>query len=334
MSESTRKPRFDFVSLGESMLRLSVPTGKRLDDTRQLDMEVAGAESNVSVALARLGWRTGWVSRMPDHALSQAVIRALRSDGVDVSAVKYVPNERLGTYFIEYAAPPRATQVIYDRADSAASHMTTADVDWGYLLNARILHLTGITAALSENCYELIVEAIKRARAAGVLVSFDVNYRARLWTATTAGEKLRPLIAQADLLLCKGADASALFGCRGEPRQLMIELKELTRASAVFCTFGDQGAALLSGDEFVSQPALPVQIVDRIGSGDAFAAGVLDGWLSRDSSSANTMSALREGLRRGVALAAIALSQYGDRVLSSRAELNTVLNSERLDISR
>jgi len=333
MSEPTHRPRFDFVSLGESMLRLSVPTGRRLDDTRLLDMEIAGAESNVSVALARLGWRTGWVSRMPDHALGNAILRALRSDGVDVSAVKCVPDERLGTYFIEYATSPRSTQVIYDRANSAASHMTTADINWDYLLDTRVLHLTGITAALSENCYALLVEAIRRAHAAGVIVSFDVNYRAKLWPATTAGEKLRPLIADADVLLCKGADATVLFGCQGEQRQLMADLQALTHATAIFCTFGEQGAALLSGTEFVTQPALPVQIVDRIGSGDAFAAGVLDGWLSGEEA-ANDIVALREGLRRGVALAAIALSQYGDRVLSSRAELNAMLASERRDISR
>jgi 2-dehydro-3-deoxygluconokinase len=333
MSEPTHTPRFDFVSLGESMLRLSVPTGRRLDDTRSLDMEIAGAESNVSVALARLGWRTGWVSRMPDHALGNAILRALRSDGVDVSAVKRVPDERLGTYFIEFATPPRATQVIYDRADSAASHMTADDIDWDYLLDTRVLHLTGITAALSENCYALLAEAIERAHAAGVMVSFDVNYRAKLWTATTAGEKLRPLIAEADLLLCKGADATVLFGCKGKPRQLMADLQALTHATAIFCTFGEQGAALWSGTEFVTQPALPVQIVDRIGSGDAFAAGVLDGWLSGDASASDN-SALREGLRRGVALAAIALSQFGDRVLSSRAELNAALTSEQPDISR
>jgi 2-dehydro-3-deoxygluconokinase len=330
MSDSNR-PRFDIVSLGESMLRLSVPTGRRLDDTRSLDMELAGAESNVTVALARLGWRTGWVSRMPDHALSQAILRALRSDGVDVSAVKYVPDERLGTYFIEFAAPPRATQVVYDRADSAASRMTAADINWDYLLDTRVLHLTGITAALSDSCYTLTADAIKRAHTAGVLVSFDVNYRSKLWSAAIAGEKLRPLISEADVLFCKGADANVLFGCRGEPRQLMDELKALTSASAIFCTFGEQGAALLHDDEFITQPALPVQIVDRIGSGDAFAAGVLDGWLSGEGGDGAT---LREGLRRGVALAAIALSQYGDRVLSSRAELNTILASEQHDISR
>ena len=315
------------------MLRLSVPAGRRLDDTRKLDMELAGAESNVSVALARLGWRVGWVSRMPDHALSNAVLRALRSDGVDISAVKRVPDERLGTYFIEYATPPRSTQVIYDRANSAASRMTSADVDWDYLLDTRLVHLTGITAALSDSCYALLKEVILRARAAGVVVSFDVNYRSKLWSAGIAGAKLRSLIQGADILFCKGADAEALFGCDGQPRELMTKLKALTQAHALFCTFGDQGASLMFDGEFVTQPALPVQIVDRIGSGDAFAAGVIDGWLSGGGSLTDS-SAFREGLRRGVALAAIALSQFGDRVLSSRAELNAVVAAERLDVAR
>jgi len=333
MSQSPQTPRFDVVSLGESMLRLSVPAGKRLDDTRKLDMELAGAESNVSVALARLGWRVGWVSRMPDHALSDAILRALRSDGVDISAVKRVPDERLGTYFIEYATPPRSTQVIYDRANSAASRMTSADVDWDYLLDTRVLHLTGITAALSDSCYELLVEAVQRAKTKGVVVSFDVNYRAKLWSPEIAGTKLRPLIKEANILFCKGSDASALFNCDGEPRALMTKLKALTQTHALFCTFGDQGASLLFEGEFVMQPALPVQIVDRIGSGDAFAAGVIDGWLSGGGALTDS-SAFREGLRRGVAMAAIALSQFGDRVLSSRAELNAVLAAERLDVAR
>jgi len=333
MTDKNKNPRFDFISLGESMLRLSVPTGKRLDDTRSLDMELAGAESNVSVALARLGWRVGWVSRMPDHSLANAILRALRSDGVDVSAVKKVSDEKLGTYFIEYASLPRATQVIYDRANSAASKMTVDDVDWDYLLNTRILHLTGITAALSDSCYEVVAEAIRRAHKAGVTVSFDVNYRAKLWSADKAGEWLKPLIADADLLLCKGADAASLFNCAGEPEQLMKKLQKLTNAKALFCTFGENGAAFLQDSEFHSHAAFPVQIVDRIGSGDAFAAGVLDGILSGGADLTN-IDSLKEGLRRGTALAAIALSQFGDRVLSSRAELESVLSSEKRDISR
>lgn len=329
MPESRTPPRFDVVSLGEAMLRLSVPIGKRLDDTRTLDVEVAGAECNVCYALARLDRHVGWVSRVPDQALGHNVIRALRADGVDVSAVRLVPNERLGTYFIEYATQPRSIQVIYDRADSAAARMTVADVDFNYMVDTRILHLTGITAAVSESCYEIVVEAVKRARAANVLLSFDVNHRAKLWDATTAGRKLRPLIEQADILFCKSSDARLLFGCEGTPREIMKGLQKLTRAQAIYCTFGADGASLLMGDEFVSQPAIPVQIVDRIGSGDAFAAGVLDAIL--DGANAE---GFREGLKRGVALAAIALSQFGDRVLTSRAELNTVLAQEKHDISR
>lgn len=332
MTEQTATRRFDVVSLGESMLRLSVPIGARLDAAQSLDLAIGGAEGNVCVALARLGRRTGWVGRLPEHALAQAIMRTYRADGVDVSAVRRVPNERLGTYFIEYATQPRAIQVIYDRADSAAAHMTVDDIDWAYLLDTRILHLTGITAALSDSCYAVLAEAIHRARAAGVLVSFDVNYRARLWDAATASARLRPLIASADLLFCKSSDASLLFGCTGEPHDLLQGLQQLTAAPAIISTFGEHGAAGLVGDSFIRQPALPVQIVDRIGSGDAFAAGVLDGWLDGDGN--NISATLREGLRRGVALAAIALSQYGDCVLTSRAELNAVMSQQRGDIAR
>ncbi len=313
------------TSLGETMLRMSVPIGERLDNARELAVEVGGAESNVCVALARLGHRCGWVSRLPDHALGTAVLRTLRADGVDVTAVKRVPGERVGTYFIEYATAPRSIQVIYDRADSAASRLAVDDIDWNYLLDTHVLHLTGITAALSASCYDLIVEAISRARAAGVTISFDVNYRAKLWDAAQAGERLRPLIAEADILFCKSTDAALLFGCQGERQELMTSLQSLTRAQAVFCTFGEQGAALLQESKVVAEPAIPTPIVDRIGSGDAFAAGVLDGFLAGD---------LGVGLRHGVALASIALSQHGDRVLSSRAELNAVVAQERRDVAR
>lgn len=321
----TRKPRFDVVGLGEVMLRLSVPTGERLDDARRLEVEYGGAECNTCVALARLGRRTAWVSRLPDHALGNAILRALRADGVDVAAVKLAPGERLGTYYIEYAAAPRAIQVIYDRANSAAARMTPADVDWDYLLDAQVLHVTGITAGLSETCHAAVSEAVRRARAAGVTVSFDVNFRSKLWSAQVAGERLRPLIAEADVLFCKSADAASLFGCAGEPRVQLEALQALTRAKAIYLTLGERGAALLDGGSFAHEPALPVSIVDRIGGGDAFAAGALDGLLDRDA---------RAGLKRGVALAAIALSQRGDRVLTSRAELDAVLAQSQRDVAR
>lgn len=318
-------PRFDVTSLGETMLRLSVPNGRRLETTTQLDLEYGGTESNCLTSLARIGRRVGWLSRVPDNPLGRGLLRQLRADGIDLDAVVLRPGERMGIYYVEFASAPRAIQVTYDRADSAASRLTVTDVDWGYVLDTRVLHLTGITPGLSASCLAVTREAIARARAAGVRVSFDVNFRGRVWTAEAAGAALRPLIAEVDLLMCKGSDATALFGCSGGPRELMSQLKALTRAEAVVSTFGADGAALLSGDGFAHRPALPVQIVDRIGSGDAFAAGVIDGWLDGD---------LPDGLRRGVGLAAIALSQHGDRVMTSRAELVAVLAQQGALVQR
>lgn len=318
-------PRYDVTTVGETMLRMSVPIGARLSDVRSLDVEVGGAESNVCVALARLGRRTAWQSRLPEHALADAVLRTLRADGVDVGAVARAAGERLGTYFIELATPPRASQVIYDRAGSAAARMGPDDISWGALLDTRILHLTGITAALGDGPYAAVAEAMRRARAAGVTVSFDVNYRGKLWGPEAAGAALRPLLAEADVLFCKSADAALLFGCAGEPRAQMEALRRLSGAATLFCTYGERGAALLHGDAFHSLPAIPVQIVDRIGSGDAFAAGALDGLLDGDP---------ELGLRRGVALAAVALTQHGDRVLTTRAELEGVVAKRDGDVAR
>ena len=317
--------RFDVTTIGETMLRLSVPIGERLSAMHTLDTEIGGAESNVCVALARIGRRTAWASRLPDHALGDAVLRTLRADGVDTEAVRRVAGERLGTYFIEFASRPRATQVIYDRAGSAAARMTPADIDWEHLLDTRILHITGITAALGEGAYAVTAEALRRARAAGATASFDVNYRAKLWDPATAGERMRPLLQSADVLFCKSADAALLFGCEGEPRAQMEALRELSGARALFCTFGERGAKLLHDGGFVEAPALPVTIVDRIGSGDAFAAGALDGILDGDPAL---------GLRRGVALAAIALSQHGDRTLTTRAELEGAMAEGGGDVAR
>ncbi len=132
-------PRFDVTTIGETMLRLSVPIGERLSAMHTLDTEIGGSESNVCVALARIGRRTAWASRLPDHALGDAVLRTLRADGIDTDAVRRVAGERLGTYFIEFASAPRASQVIYDRAGSAAARMTPADIDWEHLLDTRFL---------------------------------------------------------------------------------------------------------------------------------------------------------------------------------------------------
>ena len=308
-------PRFDVTTFGEAMLRLSVPAGRRLERADRLDVHPAGSEANVAAALARLGRPCGWVSGLPDNPLGRLVANALRQAGVDLSAVAWMAQGRLGTYFVEFAGPPRPIDVIYDRAGSCVTQLPPEQVDWEYLLDTRLLHLTGISLPLAPSCQAIVVEAIGRARQQGVAVSFDVNYRARLWSAGEAAATLEPIMQEVDLLFCSRRDALALFGCGGPAEAVVEQLAARSRARAVVVTLGEGGVAGWDGVRTYRAPALPVQIVDRIGAGDALAAGVLHGWLAGDFAAA---------LRYGTALAALALAQHGDMVVTTPEELETV----------
>jgi 2-dehydro-3-deoxygluconokinase len=244
------------------------------------------------------------------------IIRRLRAAGIDTGGVILAENSRVGTYYVEFSVPPRPIQVTYDRADSAIANMTTAEVDWDYLLNTRLLHLTGITPALSTSCREITAEAIKRAKAAGIAVSFDVNYRSLLWSEADAADTIRPLVAGIDLFICGRGDAKSLFGFEGEDRAVLEALQAMSQAKRVVLTLSDAGAIAFDQGEFIQQAGVPAQVVDRLGAGDAFAAGVLDGLLS---------DSLAEGLRRGVVLGAMALAQHGDMLITNRAELEGIM---------
>src|SRR5918997_6502351 len=148
------EPRYDLLSIGETMLRLSVPEGERLERVRQLEVWPGGAESNVAAAVARMGFRAAWVSRLPRSPLGRRVERAIHAEGVDTSNVIWTDEDRVGTYFIEYAPPPRRIEVVYDRKDSAVAHLTASEVNWDLLLNTKVFHLSGITPGLSSTCLE------------------------------------------------------------------------------------------------------------------------------------------------------------------------------------
>lgn len=307
---------FDVTTIGEIMLRLSVPIGVRIETAAQFDVLPGGAEANVMAALARLGLRTAWCGALPDSPLGRLAANHLRMAGVNLEGVHWCSEGRMGVYFVEFASPPRATQVIYDRADSCAARMTPAQVHWEYLLNTRLIHLTGITPALSSGCLEVIKETVRRARERGAALSFDVNYRARLWSAKEAVQTLAPLLEGCDLLFCNRLDAARLFGLEGPAEEAVQRLAARTHARITVMAMGAEGAVAWDGAQIYHQPALPTAIVDRLGAGDGLAAGVLYGWLSGD---------LRLGLRYGVALAALALSQQGDMIVTTRQEVESLL---------
>jgi 2-dehydro-3-deoxygluconokinase len=311
-------PRFDVTAIGEVMLRYSVPVGQRLERAQSLALHPGGAEANLLGALAALGRRCAWISGLPRNPLGQLIENHLLLSKVETGGIVWSEEGRVGTYYLEFATPPRTTQVYYDRADSCAARLRPEQIDWEYTLDTRLIHLTGITPALSASCLAVTQEAIRRARQAGVAVSFDINYRAKLWSETQAAAVLTPLIQEVDLLSCGQGDAARLFGCTGDPEAILQRLAEISRAKIVITSLADEGVIAWDGKEFYHAPARPVQIVDRLGAGDALAAGIIHGWLDGD---------LARGLHYGTALAAICLSLQGDVVVTTPAEVEMVMRS-------
>lgn len=306
------EPRFDVTAVGEMLLRLSVPYGKRLESTTQLDVFPAGAEANALTLLARLERRTGWFGALPGNPLGRMAGNALRVAGVDTGGILWSHDGRMGTYYVELGEPPRGIQVTYDRDHSCASQLQATQLDWKSLLDTRLVHLTGITPALSPSCLEVVLEAVQRAKECSVPVSFDINYRQKLWDEPTAAQTLLPLIQSAELLFCSQADAVRLFHCTGSMQDIAQGMLEVSKARHVVVTYGEEGAMLWDGAAWRHEPARQTRTIDRLGAGDALAAGVIHGWLDGN---------LITGLRYGVTLAALALSQSGDMVMTNKSEL-------------
>jgi len=306
----------DVVTLGEAMIRLAAPPGEALEAATHLDARVAGAEANVAIALARMGFRAGWVSKLVDDPFGRRVAGELRRQGVDLSGLIWSPHGRTGLYFIEHAPPPRGVSVYYDRAGSACSMMTPEEVNWAYLRDARWLHLTGITPALSDACARTTARAIQEAKAVGANVSFDINHRRKLWAAERARATLEPMLNGLDLLIATEEDARDVFGLTGDAPELARRLRSQFDPSSAVVTAGADGAYLASSGGVHHEPAIAGGEVDPIGRGDAFTAGLLWGALDGD---------FRAGLRYGVALASLAQTYWGDITWSTRQDVQAVL---------
>lgn len=311
---------YDLVTLGESMWRLSAPGRERLAAARSLDVHIGGAESNLAIALARLGKRVAWWSRLPDNAPGENLVQVLRSHGVDVSGIcrDGDVDARLGTYFIEFGSAPRPTRVIYDRAGSAASKMQPEDFDWSALRRTRRLHLSGITPALSASCLATVRRALQEARAAGTAIVLDLNYREKLWSWEVCRPVFDELAAASDLVISAARDARSLLRSGADITTVLRSLHERWRGPTVVLTQGAEDTLACDGREIHRAPTFrDVQIVDRIGAGDAFAAGLhcalLDG------------RPLPQALRYGNAVAALKLTMPGDIALVSRAEVDELL---------
>lgn len=317
----------DVVTVGEALLRLATPTGQRLDDAPALDVHVAGAEANVAAALATLGVRARWVSRLPDTPLGRRVATRLAAAGVLVDAVEWASaDERLGLFFSDTGVPPRPAQVTYDRAGSAFTRLT--QLPQGALDGARRLHLTGITAAVAVP--GLVEDVLAEAAERDLAVSVDVNHRALLWDAPTARLGLRPLLAQAETVVCGEADARVVLELDGDAEAIAHGLRAAwaPRARNVVVTCGAEGCVALDarGEPHRAQ-AVEATVVDRFGMGDAFTAGLL--WSLLDAP-----EDLARALHAGSALAALKATVAGDLAKTTGEELRAAMQGGKRTVLR
>lgn len=273
--------RYDVVTLGESMLRLTPPGYLRIEQTRSFDIWVGGTESNTAVGLARLGMDVAWLSRLPASPLGRYISNRIAQYGIDVSQVVWAQAERLGIYFHEKATDPRASEIIYDRRDSAMSRMQPGDLPNELFQTgaADLLHATGITLAISDTARATVHAAMRQAQAARWRISFDTNYRSKLWSGSEAAKGCQQAMQMADVIFCPLDDYGNLYGDASADAAL-LGLAERFPHTLIVMTLGVDGAiAHAPTGEVYRQSAILAGEIGRIGGGDAFAAGFLYAWL-------------------------------------------------------
>lgn len=292
------------VTLGEIMLRLSTPDYKRFVQTDNFDVTYGGGEANVAASLCNYGLNGVFVSKVPENPIGQSAINHLRKFGVQT---RYIARggERLGIYFLETGASMRASQVVYDRANSSLADATPDDFDWDDIFHgADWFHTTGITPALSDKSAILTEVALKKAREKNITTSIDLNYRKKLWSKEKAREVMSHLCQFVDVCIGNEEDAETTLGFKSDKTNIIKGELNLSGFKEVFDQmkkkFGFKyiasslresfsasdnawSALVYDGIEFYQTKKYNVRIIDRVGSGDAFAAGFIYGLITGHS---------------------------------------------------
>lgn len=284
------------ITFGEIMLRLAPEGYYRFVQAEKYGATFGGGEANVAVSLANFGVDAVFVSKVPKHEIGQACVNSLRRFGVDTDEILR-GGDRLGIYYLEKGASQRPSKVIYDRAGSAISQATKDEFDWDDILEgADWFHFTGITPALGDNVAEICLEAVKAARAKGITVSCDLNYRNKLWSKEKAGQVMGELCKYVDVCIANEQDADDVFGIKARNtdvtsgkvdhegyKDVALQLKDrfgfkkvaITLRGSISANDNDWAGMLYDGNDFYFSRTYPVHIVDRVGGGDSFGGGLI-----------------------------------------------------------
>jgi len=325
----------DVITFGETMVRLAPPNYLRLEQTNLLEVNVGGAEWNVAVDLTRLGISAAWVSRLTDNPLGRMIRNKGREQGVDTSHILWTKDDRVGIYFVEFGATPRPSSVLYDRKNSAISQLKPGEINWEEVLRgAKWFHTSGITPALSPSTAQVTADALKTAKKVDCKVSYDLNYRARLWTEEEARKCQEPLMEYIDVLFSTEEDTRKVLGITGENyREVAKKLTEKFNFEVVCITLREDVSVLrnrwtaiaYSAGKIYDDKTYDVEIVDRVGAGDSFTAGFIYGYLTGD---------VEKGVKFGNAYSALKHSIPGDTNWATLQEVENLIKSASLRISR
>ncbi|MEL7472595.1 MAG: sugar kinase [Planctomycetota bacterium] len=332
------------VTFGEIMLRLSTPGQQRFVQSDSLNVTYGGGEANVAASLASLGLEASFVSKLPSHEIGQAAVNHMRRFGVDTSHIVR-GGDRIGTYFLETGASQRASKVIYDRANAAVTQLTPDELDLGAIFaSADWFHWTGITPALGAQAQQTLGALLGAAKDAGCTISCDLNYRKKLWTTSEAQACMTPLMEHVDVCIANEEDAQNSLGIspassdveRGHLdesgyAELAAALKQRFGFQAVAITLRESHSASRNGwsamlldDRDCAEPTRSrrhdIQLIDRVGGGDSFAAGLIFGLLRREST--------RAALEFAVAASALKQTIPGDFNLVSEQEIDKLAKGD------
>jgi len=340
----------DVITFGEAMVRLSPPNYQRIEQTSTLDVQVGGGELNVAVGVRRLGLTSAWVSRLPKNPLGRLTQNRLREAGVDDSHIVWANDGRMGVYYVEFGAAPRASAVLDDRAHSAISAVQPGEVDWDKVMQGgKWLHTSGITPALSDSAAEVTREALVAAKKAGLTVSYDLNYRGKLWTPEKAQAIQEPLMEFVDVLITTEEDTNVVFKIKAEGKtdekgftevsaqsykDVAKKLADKFKFKAVAITLRENPlvwrntwtAIAYADGKYYDDVKHELEIVDRVGGGDSFSAGFIYGKVVKGSYEA--------AVKYGNAFSALKHSIPGDFNWSTLAEVEGLLKGASLRVAR
>lgn len=329
------------VTFGEIMLRLSPPGYYRINQTTSYEAVYGGGEANVAVSLANYGQDVSFVTKLPENPVAEAAIRALRAHGVNTGDI-VMGGDRVGIYFAEKGASQRPSKVVYDRKNSSISTAKDSDFDWDKIFkDTEWFHFTGITPALGSNVAEICLKACKKAKSKNIMISCDLNFRKKLWTTKEANKTMSELMKYVDICIANEEDAEKVFGIKAENskvtegkldrngyKQVAEQLKNrfgfdkvaITLRESISASNNRWGAMLFSESVAYFSETYDMHIIDRVGGGDSFGAGLIYKLISGASDS--------EALRFAVAASCLKHTIEGDFNEVSVSEVEALVSGD------